>query len=102
MLHYPGQETVGPFFVLGEIFIHITHFHTFGARDLLVDTGNAQAALFHRNLVFARFKDVRVDIGFLEVLVLRVIVGQFRKVDDNHPYREPYLRGSQPHTVGIS
>ena len=82
MLHYPGQETVGPFFVLGEIFIHITHFHTFGARDLLVDTGNAQAALFHRNLVFARFKDVRVDIGFLKVLVLRVIVGQFRMGDD--------------------
>ena len=46
MLHYPGQETVGPLFVLGEIFIHITHFHTFWARNLLVDTGNAQAALF--------------------------------------------------------
>ena len=62
MLHNASQITLGPFVMFLELLIHVAEVYLCGARHLLVDARQTEAALLENLLLPLRFQNMGIDI----------------------------------------
>lgn len=85
MLHDAGKESVDPFVVLVEVFVHVFDMNTCRTAHGFVYAGKTEATFVHGfDFGVVEFQNVGIDVGLVESCIFRIVVLEVVKGDDYH------------------
>ena len=100
VLDHAAGKVVEFFGHLLQILIVIAHGHLFGAHNIAVDAGNAEATFRVGGLFVALFQDFGIDEGAAEAFELVVGFGDYVAVNDDYACTYADLGSCQAAAVG--
>ena len=102
MLHDAGEESFNPFVVGLEFFIEVAHMDAGRTSHSFVDSREAKATFFHGfGFCVVEFKDMGIDVGFLETFVFGIVFLEVVEGDDYYADGFADLRSCKAYTVTV-